>query len=89
VGSEFVVKRRWVAGTGHDSRISIGHCPKACNDSIHWAEIRRSLSRAIEDQKLMLDEQRFGDAGTSTARSEQAGNRYDKVYEKYGEITHH
>ena len=44
---------------------------------------------AIEDQKLMFHKQRFSDDGSSTARPEQAGNRYDKVYEKYGEITYH
>lgn len=45
--------------------------------------------RAIEDQKLKFHEQRFGDDGSSTTRPEQAFNRYDKVYEKYGEITYH
>jgi hypothetical protein len=33
--------------------------------------------------------QRFGDDGTSASRSNQAGNRYDKVYEKNGEVTCH
>ena len=37
----------------------------------------------------MLDEQRFGDDGSSTARSEQLGDRYEKMDEKYAEITHH
>jgi hypothetical protein len=37
----------------------------------------------------MLDEQRFGGDGPSTARPEQAGDCYDKVDEKYGDITHH
>ncbi len=37
----------------------------------------------------MLYEQRFGDDRASTARLELAGDRYDKVVEKYGEITHH
>jgi hypothetical protein len=37
----------------------------------------------------MFYEQRFGDDGTNTIRFKQAGNRYDKMYEKYGEITHH
>jgi hypothetical protein len=37
----------------------------------------------------MFYEQRFGDDGSSTTRSEQAGNRYDKVYEKNGEMTYH
>jgi hypothetical protein len=45
--------------------------------------------RHRQDQKLMFYEQRFGDHGSSTARSEQAGDRYEKVDEKYAEITHH
>jgi len=36
-----------------------------------------------------LENQRFGDDGSSTTRPKQAGNRYDKVYEKNGEITNH
>jgi len=32
----------------------------------------------------MFHEQRFGDDGSGTARPEQAGNRYDKVYQKNG-----
>jgi hypothetical protein len=37
----------------------------------------------------MFYEQRFSNDRPSTARSEQAGDRYEKVDEKYGEITHH
>ena len=37
----------------------------------------------------MFYQQRFGDDGSSTTWSEQAGNRYEKVYEKCGEITYH
>ncbi len=37
----------------------------------------------------MFYEQRLSNDGPSTARSEQAGDRYEKVDEKYGEITHH
>jgi len=37
----------------------------------------------------MFDEKRFGDDGPSATRSKQAGNCYEKVYEKNGEITHH
>ena len=44
---------------------------------------------AIENQKLMFHEQRFGGDGSNTARPRQAGNRYDKVYEKNGEVTYH
>ena len=27
VGGEFIIKRRWVTGTGRGSRISSGNCP--------------------------------------------------------------
>ena len=37
----------------------------------------------------MFYEQRFGEDGSSTTRSEQAANRYDKVYEKNGEMSYH
>ena len=37
----------------------------------------------------MLDKQRFGNNGSSTARPEQAGDCYKQVYEKYGEIPHY
>ena len=80
-GGEFLFKPLLAADTNHSSTFP-------SNKSAARPEIRRSLSRAIEDLELMLNEQRFGDDGTSTARSEQAGNRYDKVYEKYCEITH-
>jgi hypothetical protein len=33
--------------------------------------------------------QRFSDNGPSATRSKQAGKRYDKVYEKNGEVTYH
>jgi hypothetical protein len=37
----------------------------------------------------MFYEQRFCNDGPSTARSEQASDRYDQVDEKYGEMAHH
>jgi len=37
----------------------------------------------------MSYEQQFRDDGSSTTKSEQAANRYDKVYEKNGEMTYH
>ncbi len=35
----------------------------------------------------MLDEQRFGDAGTSTDGSEQAGDRHNQMDDKKGQVT--
>jgi hypothetical protein len=37
----------------------------------------------------MFYEQRFSNDRPSAARSEQAGDRYEMVDEKYGQITHH
>ncbi len=45
-----------------------------------------ALAGTIEDQKLMHDELRFGDDGTSTVGSEQAGERYDQMDEKKSEV---
>ncbi len=36
----------------------------------------------------MLDEQRFGDAGTGTTGSEQAGDRHNQVDEKKSQLAH-
>ncbi len=48
-----------------------------------------ALRRAIEDQKLMLDEQRFGDDGTSIAGFEQAGDHHHQMDEKESQVAHH
>ena len=37
----------------------------------------------------MFYEQRLSNDGPSSARSEQAGDRYEKMDQKYGEITYH
>ncbi len=58
-------------------------------DTSQRSKIGCSHSRAIDDQKLMFYKQRFSNDGPSTARAKQAGDRYDKMYEKYGEITHY
>ena len=47
-----------------------------------------ALTRTIEDQKLVLDEQRFGDDGTSTAGSERAGDRHNQMDEKKSPVAH-
>ena len=64
-------------------------CAKPNNDSVCRSKDRRPGSGAIDDQKLMFDEERFGDHGPSTTRSKHAGDCYEKVDENYGEITHH
>jgi len=37
----------------------------------------------------MFYQQRLSNDGASTAWPKQAGHCYDKMYEKYGEITHY
>jgi hypothetical protein len=59
------------------------------NNLVCRPKARRSRSRAIKNKKLMFYEQRFSNYGPSTARSEQVGDRYEKVDEKYSENTHH
>ena len=43
---------------------------------------------SIQDQQLMLDENRFGDHGTDAARAENPGNRGEDMNEKHEEIAH-
>ena len=47
-----------------------------------------SVSRAIENQQLVLGEQRFGDHRAKAARPQQASERHNKVHEKGGQVTH-
>jgi len=61
---------------------------QADNKSVCRSEVRCAHSRAIKDQKLVHYQQRFGDDGSRTTRAEQACNRYDKVYEKHGDLTY-
>ena len=49
---------------------------------------QNSLSRAIENQQLVLDEQRFGDHRTKTARPQQVSERHNKVDHKGGQVRH-
>ena len=62
------------ADTDRDSALASGSC---------------SDERAIQDHKLVFYEQRFSNDGPSTAKSGQAGDRYEKVDQMYGEITYH
>ena len=57
----------------------------------HQPEMRfpySSLSRAIENQQLVLGEQRFGDHRAKTARPQQTSERHHKADEKGGQLTH-
>ena len=49
------------AGRAHEQRTHAGQ------DPIRWAEIRRPVSRAIENEQLLLDQKRFGDDRPQTA----------------------
>ena len=71
------------AGRAHKDHAQSG------DDTVARPKGRCSGLRAIEDQKLMFDEQRLGDDGPDATRPKQAGNRDDQVDEKYGEITHY
>jgi hypothetical protein len=53
------------------------------------SKVRCAYSRTIEDQQLVFYEQRFSNHGPNATGSWQKGNRYNKVYEKHGEIVYH
>jgi hypothetical protein len=65
------------------------NCTKANNDSVSWPKVRCSRSRTIEYQELVFYEQRFSNHGPSATRSQQPGNRYNKVYGKKDKVTYH
>ena len=48
-----------------------------------------SVNILINDQKLIFCKQRFSNDGPNVAKSDNAGDRYEKVDKKHGEITHH
>ena len=53
------------AGRAHEERTHAGQ------DPIRRAEIRRPVPRAIEDEQLLLDQERFGDDRPQTAGTHQ------------------
>ena len=59
---------------------------RECQPQMHFPY--GSLSRAIENQHSVLDEQRFGDHRAKTARPQQAGERGNEVDEKGGQVMH-
>ena len=61
----------------------------AGKDPVRRGQIRRSLPGAIQDQELMLEQNRLGNDGTGTARSEQASQGGDEMDEKDDQIAHH
>ncbi len=63
------------AGWAHEASTESGY------DSVHGAQVRRSLSRAIENQQLMFDQERFCDDGSDAARSQQFSNRHHEMDE--------
>jgi hypothetical protein len=58
------------------------------DDAIRQAEIWRALTRAIEDQQLMFDEDRFGNDGTDAARTRKSDEGREEMDEKDREIAH-
>lgn len=60
----------------------------AMHHPIRKAEIGGSLSGAIEDQQLVLDEHRFGDDGTRAARPSESGDCRHQMQKEDGQIAH-
>ena len=61
------------AGRTHEERTHTGE------DPIRRSEVRRTLTGAIQDQELLLDQERLGDHGASTAGAHQPSQCGDQV----------
>ena len=70
------------AGRAHEQRTHAGEDPVRC------AEIRRPMSRAIEDEQLLLDQERFGDDGPQTAGAHEPSQSGDQVDEQDDRVAH-
>src|SRR5262245_7543624 len=57
-------------------------------DTISGAQVGSALTAAIEDEQLMLDQNRLGDDGTKTPRTRQPSNCHDQMKEKDSNFAH-
>ena len=78
-------------GRSNQSRGTHQQSTDSGNDPVGSFEIRSSFPRSIEDEHLLLDQQRFGDNRTQTAGTEKPSQRRNEVDEQdnhvaYGEI---
>ena len=70
------------AGRAHEERTHAGE------DTVRCAEIRRAVSRAIENEQLLLDQKRFGDDRPQTARAQQPSEGGDQVDAQDEQVAH-
>ena len=70
------------AGRAHKERTHPGQDPIRC------AEVRRPLTRAIENQQLLLDQKRFGDDRPQTAGAQQPRKGGDQMNEQDEQVAH-
>ena len=82
--------RRWSEYDGHAEHAGRAHEQRthAGEDPIRWAEIRRSVSRAIENEQLLLDQKRFGDDRPQTAGAHEPSQGGDQVDEQDDRVAH-
>ena len=70
------------AGRAHEERTH------AREDPIRCAELRRPVSRAIENEQLLLDQKRLGDDRPQTAGAHQSSQGGDQVDEQDEQVAH-
>ncbi len=82
--------RRWSEHDGRAEHAGRTHEERthASEDSIRRAEVRRPLSRAIEDEQLLLDQKRLGDDRPQTAGAHQPSEGDDQVDEQDEQVAH-
>jgi hypothetical protein len=66
----------------------IQHAYKPATTPIGGTEVRRAFSRPIQDQQLVLDEDRFGHDGAGAAGPGKPGDGRQQVQKQNGYIAH-
>ena len=63
-------------------------CTHAGEDPIRRAEIRRPVPRAIQNEQLLLDQDRFSHDRPQAARAHQPGQGGDQVHQQDDRVAH-
>ena len=58
------------------------------NNTIHWAKVRCSFPAPVQDDELVLEQQRFGDDGANATWTDQLGDGRDEMNEQDRKIAH-
>jgi hypothetical protein len=76
--------RRWLQHDGGTNQASRAQESRAQprNHSVHRTELRCALPRTIQDQQLVLEQQRLSCDRAKTARSQHSSDGHDQMDDK-------